>query len=307
MTSHPHSSDIDAANWAEMRTAYMVGELHTLSRTAHHLGVHRSTIMRQITTLESRLGRRVFVRGRNGYEPTEFGRELIAVTRQAAEEFREFFLTYGTTRTTIASCVKIAAPSYLSCVVTTVLATVQDQAPDLLCSFFSIDDDCSDIVQGADIIISLADFPENDHATQKLAPLEIGLFASTRYVEKHGQPASLQDLSNHRFVSDNSHFSGDEAASWLKKYVPTRSIVFCSASRHALHVAIKHGMGIGFLPTLIGSADHDLVQIEQSSAVWTKTVWASVRRECAEGAVYQTVLHAIRRYLNASREREPIN
>ncbi|MEO1636831.1 MAG: LysR family transcriptional regulator, partial [Cyanobacteria bacterium J06631_9] len=60
-------------NWNEIRTAYQVARLGTISAAAETLGVHRSTVIRHIDALEAQLGEKVFLRHSRGYTPTEVG------------------------------------------------------------------------------------------------------------------------------------------------------------------------------------------------------------------------------------------
>ena len=61
--------------WDEIRTAYQVARLGTVSGAADVLGVHHATVIRHIDALEKRLGTRLFQRHARGYTPTEAGRE----------------------------------------------------------------------------------------------------------------------------------------------------------------------------------------------------------------------------------------
>ena len=62
--------------WTELRTAYKLAKLGTLSATAEEIGVHRSTVMRHIDALEEHLGVVLFQRNDKGYIPTEAGLEI---------------------------------------------------------------------------------------------------------------------------------------------------------------------------------------------------------------------------------------
>ena len=48
--------------WNEIRTAYKLAKLRTLSATAQDMGIHRSTVMRHIDALEEHLGVILFQR-----------------------------------------------------------------------------------------------------------------------------------------------------------------------------------------------------------------------------------------------------
>ena len=58
-------------NWDEVRTAYQVARLGTVSGAAEVLGVHHATVIRHIDSLEKRLGTKLFQRHPRGYTPTE--------------------------------------------------------------------------------------------------------------------------------------------------------------------------------------------------------------------------------------------
>ena len=53
-------------NWNEIRTAYQVARLGTVSAAAEALDVHRSTVIRHIDTLETVLGEKIILRHAKG-------------------------------------------------------------------------------------------------------------------------------------------------------------------------------------------------------------------------------------------------
>ena len=73
-------------HWNEVRSAYAVARLGTVSAAATELGVHRATIIRHINTLEASLGARLFQRHARGYTPTAAGLDLARVARTTREQ-----------------------------------------------------------------------------------------------------------------------------------------------------------------------------------------------------------------------------
>ena len=60
--------------WTEVRSAYMVAKLGTVSAAADALGcVHHATILRHIDALETELSSKLFQRHKHGYTPTDVG------------------------------------------------------------------------------------------------------------------------------------------------------------------------------------------------------------------------------------------
>ena len=76
-------------HWAEIRTAFFVAELKTISAAAEALDLHRATVVRHIETLEDELGAKIFQRHSRGYEPTETGLDLLNVARGTQDQFNQ--------------------------------------------------------------------------------------------------------------------------------------------------------------------------------------------------------------------------
>src|SRR5210317_620204 len=76
-------------NWDEVRTAYQVARLGTVSGAADVLGVHHATVIRHIDALEKRLGVKLFQRHARGYTPTEAGADLLRVAQATDDQFNQ--------------------------------------------------------------------------------------------------------------------------------------------------------------------------------------------------------------------------
>ena len=76
-------------HWDEVRTAYQVARLGTVSGAAEVLGVHHATVIRHIDALEGRLGVKLFQRHARGYTPTEAGQDLLKVAKAADDQFHQ--------------------------------------------------------------------------------------------------------------------------------------------------------------------------------------------------------------------------
>ena len=85
-------------NWDEIRTAFHVARLGTVSAAAEALGVHHATVIRHIDALEARLGAKLFQRHARGYTATDAGRELLSVAQVADERFSQMAARIGGAR-----------------------------------------------------------------------------------------------------------------------------------------------------------------------------------------------------------------
>ncbi len=65
------------STWDEIRTAFHVARVGTVSGAADALGVHHATVIRHIDALEGQLGVKLFQRHARGYTSTEAGNDLL--------------------------------------------------------------------------------------------------------------------------------------------------------------------------------------------------------------------------------------
>ena len=76
-------------NWDEVRTAYQVARIGTVSGAAEVLGVHHATVIRHIDALEDRMKVKLFQRHARGYTPTEAGQDLLRVAQTTDDQFNQ--------------------------------------------------------------------------------------------------------------------------------------------------------------------------------------------------------------------------
>ncbi|KAG1647402.1 ATP synthase protein I [Nymphon striatum] len=76
-------------NWDEIRTAFQVARMGTVSGAAEVLGVHHATVIRHIDALEGRLGVKLFQRHARGYTATEAGNDLLRVAQATDDQFAQ--------------------------------------------------------------------------------------------------------------------------------------------------------------------------------------------------------------------------
>jgi DNA-binding transcriptional LysR family regulator len=84
----------------------------------------------------------------------------------------------------------------------------------------------------------------------KIGALHLMLAAAPSYIEKYGEPRTVNDLANHKFVFHTNPQSSDR---FLiedvigKKLSQSQFIIMRNSSAH--YATIEHGLGIGFIPT----------------------------------------------------------
>jgi DNA-binding transcriptional LysR family regulator len=256
-------------NWDEIRTAFQVARLGTVSGAAEVLGVHHATVIRHIDALERRLGARLFQRHARGYTPTEAGRDLLAVAQTTEEQFAHLSSRIKGQGETVAGELVVTSIGGIADLLTPVIVGFQTKWPEVRVRFLT-DSRVFRLDYGeAHVAIRAGSGPEEpDNVVQPLAQLKVAMYATRAYADRYGLPATQAELAAHRFVSTDLDATRAPFHRWLRGAVPAERITYAATEPAALEAAILEGAGIGFLSCYRGAAVPDLVQVLPPRPEW---------------------------------------
>lgn len=283
--------DMGFDNWDEVRTAFQVARLGTVSGAAEALGVHHATVIRHIDALEKRLGTKLFQRHARGYTPTEAGRDLLSVAQTTEEQFGQLASRIRGQGEQVAGELVVTSITGVAELLMPVLADFQEQHPALIVRFLS-DMRVFRLDYGeAHVAIRAGAAPEEpDNVAHPLMRMQHGLYASRSYVERYGMPDGLNDQKSHRFITAEGPISRAPFHRWLVETVlPERMMVRASESR-ALEAAVTSGAGIGFLSVFQATGREDLVEVLPPRPEWDAPLWVVTHVDLHRTLKVQTFL-----------------
>jgi DNA-binding transcriptional LysR family regulator len=108
---------------------------------------------------------------------------------------------------------------------------------------------------------------------QPLVNIQSALYASKAYVAAHGRPEGPQDFARHRFIGPVDPDNRAPFNRWLRENVPPEAITYRISEPEANGVAVRAGLGMGFLSLREAEGDADLVEILPSSPDWGSALW----------------------------------
>ncbi|MEO8244639.1 MAG: LysR family transcriptional regulator [bacterium] len=283
--------------WDEIRTAYQVARLGTVSGAAEVLGVHHATVIRHIDALEKRLGSKLFQRHARGYTATEAGQELLRVAQTTEEQFSQLVSRIKGHGETVSGELVITAITGISNLLTPIFAAFQEAHPAVTIRFVS-DMRVFRLDYGeAHVAIRAGAAPsEPDNVVQPLVRMQMGLYASTSYVQRHGKPDGVADFAKHRFVGPDTGAVRAPFYRWMIENIPAEAITFRITDTTANYDAIKYGMGIGFLPTRPSRDDADLVQIMAPLEEWDSQLWIVTHVDLHRSLKVQSFLSVLKEH-----------
>jgi DNA-binding transcriptional LysR family regulator len=261
-------------NWDEIRTAYQVARVGTVSGAAEVLGVHHATVIRHIDALEARLGARLFQRHPRGYTPTEAGQQLLAVGKATEDQFAQLGARIAGAGEEVSGELIVTSLPNLSPLVMPAMAQLHAQHPEIRLRYIT-DLRVFRLEYGeAHVAIRAGARPtEPDNVVQPLIEQQTALYASPAYLATHGTPRDEADLPRHRFVGPENPQARAPFWLWLLERVPHDTFAFASNENAAQEAAIVAGLGLGFLPVLHARAHTDLVEVMGPRPEWAAPLW----------------------------------
>lgn len=261
-------------NWDEIRTAYQVARNGTVSGAAEALGVHHATVIRHIDALETRLGVKLFQRHARGYTATEAGSDLLVVAQATEDQFTQLAGRIKGQGEGVSGDLVITSLAALSRFLTPALVAFQDAHPSVRVRFLTGERLFRLEYGEAHVAIRAGQMPDQpDNVVQPFMNLNVRLVASKAYIEKHGMPASEDDLRNHRFVGHDSEDNRAPFNKWLRATVGDARITYLATDERNMSEAIMAGAGIGFLSEFELTAVNDLVEVIPQRPEWGAKLW----------------------------------
>jgi len=287
--------DFSLEPWDEVRTAFYVARIGTVSGAAQRLGVHHATVIRHVDALEARLGVALFHRHPRGYTPTEAGEDLLSVAAHTEEQFAALAGRLRGRRAAVSGELVVTTVDGFGPLLLPVVAAVQAEHPELRVSLIA-DARLFRLEYGeAHVALRAGAEPrEPDNVVQRLCDFPVGLYASRAYAEAHGLPETAADLARHRLISTPERAPRAPFRAWLAANAPDSAFVLRASEPGCLAQAVEDGMGIGFMAGWRAAGRDDLVAVLPEVAVFPTPLWLVTHTDLHRTAKVQAMTGALK-------------
>ena len=278
-------------NWDEIRTAYHVARMGTVSGAAEVLGVHHATVIRHIDALEQRLGVKLFQRHPRGYTATEAGEDLLRVAATTDDQFAQLAGRIRGRGQDVSGELVITSLAGLDALILPVLAAFRAAHPGIVLRYLTGERLFRLEYGEAHVAIRAGSVPDQpDNVVQPFITMAPGLYAAKTYADRHGLPDNPAEFSKHYFVANDDKTNRAPFNQWLWKTIPNENVIFRSTDMSALEMAIVRGMGIGFLSQWEADAHPGLLQIAPARPEWEASLWLVTHVDLHRTTKVQTFL-----------------
>lgn len=278
-------------NWDEIRTAYHVARMGTVSGAAEVLGVHHATVIRHIDALEQRLGVKLFQRHPRGYTATEAGEDLLRVAAATDDQFAQLAGRIKGRGKDVSGELVITSLAGLEALILPVLAAFRLAHPGIILRYLTGERLFRLEYGEAHVAIRAGSVPDQpDNVVQPFISLAPALYATPAYADRHGLPDGPEDFAQHHFVANDDKSNRAPFNQWLWSTIPEENVVFRSTDMGALEMAVLRGMGIGFLSQWEADAHPDLLEIAAPRPEWEAPLWLVTHVDLHRTTKVQTFL-----------------
>ncbi|MES0827873.1 LysR family transcriptional regulator [Ruegeria sp. SCP11] len=261
-------------NWDEVRTAYQVARMGTVSGAAEVLGVHHATVIRHIDAIEARLGVKLFQRHARGYTPTEAGEDLLRVAQATEDQFNQLVGRMKGRGDDVAGELVVTSLASLAPLVVPVLSEFQQLHPGVIVRYLTGDRLFRLEYGEAHVAIRAGSVPDQpDNVVQPFWNQEVGLYASKEYIARRGAPSGVEDFANHSFVGNDDENSRAPFSQWLREHAPDEAITFRCSNNFTMYQAVLSGAGIGFMSRWEAARNPELQEVMTHLPEWSGKLW----------------------------------
>ncbi len=273
----------------DLRTFAAIVDLGGISAAARVLGMPKSSVSRELASLEARFGMPLLQRTTRRMSLTHAGEVLIAYARRVAEELDNAATAVESLRDVPRGHLAITAPyALLRHVLVPRLGVFRARYPELRLSIDPTLRMLDLINEGIDLALRFGPLPHSALSTQKLGDMPLILVASKDYIDARGEPAKPHELASHELIDMSARAVNAE---WLltdeQGKVHSFAVVprFAVADPSIVLDMAEQGLGIAAAPAVLAAKaieDGRLVQLLPAYTRGTRAFHAvyPARRVC---------------------------
>jgi DNA-binding transcriptional LysR family regulator len=237
----------------------------SLSGAARALGITQPTVGRHIAALEQALGVVLFTRSQTGLLPTETAASLrghAQAMESMAAALERAAGSQGADGASISGVVRISCSDVIGVeVLPAVLAQLREAHPDLKLELVLTDRVQDLLRREADIAVRMVQPKQEQLVARHIGSIELGLHARRDYLDRHGMPRSLGQLTGRSAIGYDQMTPYLRQAEKSLKGLRRDLFSLRSDSNLAQLALIRAGAGIGMCQVPLASREPLLVRV----------------------------------------------
>lgn len=291
----------ETLSWEWVRSFLAVVDEGSLSGAARALGVAQPTVGRHIDQMEAALGVVLFTRSLNGFMPTELAMQLVPEARAMANASASLLRQAGRGGAEVQGVVRVTASEVMGVeVLPAILVGLKQRHPALKIELV-LSNQMQDLLhREADIAVRMKRPEQEQLVARRIGDITLGLYAHCRYLDRHGIPASLDDLVQHDLIGFDRETAFIRQARQALSVFNREQFAFAAGSDLAQLALIRQGAGVGICQTGLAEAHPELVRLLPDAFEYKLDTWVTMheglRHNRACRAVFDGLVEGVQRY-----------
>ncbi len=249
-------------NWGLYRTFLAVFQEGSLSKAARQLDLTQPTVTRHIDALEAATGGALFLRTQRGLTPTDRAFKLAphaeAMAATAAAMMRVASERTGETQGTV----RVSASEIVSVMhLPPIFARLRRRYPGIVIELVLSNAVEDLLLRKADIAVRMTEPVQDMLIARRLPSVELGLFAHRDYLDRQGEPTTVEALAPHDIIGFDRETPALRAMLQRFPFLERGQFSLRTDSDIAQFAAIRAGCGIGLCQVAVGQSDPSLVRV----------------------------------------------
>ncbi|MEX3969670.1 LysR family transcriptional regulator [Paraburkholderia caribensis] len=192
-----------------MKVFVRVVETSSFSRAAQALNLPAPTVSRLVQSLEAHLGARLLSRTTRSVKATDDGLSYYERCVQVLNEIEDMDASLGKARRAPAGHIRVSLPaSVAKAVLIPSLPVFISSYPEIQMDIVTTDRPVDLVGEGFDCAIRVGNVINENVAVIRIGQVWNNICASPDYIERNGEPESLEDLRDHVGINYVSQISG---------------------------------------------------------------------------------------------------
>jgi len=254
-------------DWDKLKIFHAVAEAGSFTSSTVNLNLSQSAISRQIQSLEDDLNVKLFERHARGLTLTESGEYVYKTANEVISKLKEVEITLSDKKNKPRG--KLTVTTVISFGTTWLTPRIQEFMqlnPEIEIELIFDDKELDLSTRQADIGIFMRRPKQLNYIQKKLIDINYHIYGSPKYLEKHGYPKTINDLSKHKFISfgrgaPSPVFNPEWALKLGMKENKTMKTVMKVNSVYGLLLAVQSGVGLAALPDYLTIKQPNIIKV----------------------------------------------
>jgi DNA-binding transcriptional LysR family regulator len=255
--------EASSLDWDDLKIVHAIARHGSLSAAARALRTTQPTVSRRLSSLERRIGARLFERQAGGLAPGPLCAGLLESLDQMDEQAQAVERRIAARDRQLQGPITLTSLGWFGDdILAPLLARFGLQHRQVTINLVNDPRRFNLSRREADIAVRVGDFGSDELIQRKLADVSYGLYASQRYLKRHGRPDFADRCTGHAVVALIESTDKVVPMEWLKAIAGNAHVTLRTNGVQSHIAAAEAGDAMAVLPRVIADRREDLLRIK---------------------------------------------